>query len=68
MFGSAVFKSVRRGQARIALSSAEAGRTKLHHGSWSQAGMSTTSDATAAPAISSRMGIDRVKHLATLFL
>ena len=38
MFGSAVLNSVRRGQARIALSSAESGRTKLRHGSWSQAG------------------------------
>ena len=38
MFGSAVLKSVRRGQARIVLSTAESGRTKLRHGSWSQAG------------------------------
>ena len=38
MVGSAVLKSVRRRQALIALSSAESGRAKLRHGSWSAAG------------------------------
>ena len=81
MFGSAVLKLVRRGQAVIALVSTESefhGLTTAASESLGgrffavdlglKLGLSTSMDALAGAASSTRRGIGRVKHLATLFL
>ena len=79
--GSAVLKSLCRGQSLIALSSGEAefyglvtacsealGEQSIASNFGMKLGITILMDATAGAAIGSRRGIGRVKHLSTIFL